>query len=430
MFNQIVYYHVGKSSCFALDHLAMLEMTMQAFIITAAFCLELVSASARNLTAHILVDHTYLLPRPFNNTFTLPFIDTNLSDPNFTQVINTAKTSPFISYDSEFNTILGSSSHLHLIANNSAPIAFEAGVWVPPLNQLWFTAFLDPTPGYLTILDLHTSQTFTPKLVGPGASALVNPNGGYYFDGLVYMTSFGNASTSPTIVSIDPETYETKEVVNSFFGVPVNGPDDVTLATSKTTAQPCMFFSDFYFAAEGLPGVWNAPQQLPNAVWVLSFADQSLRMVVSPLDVQTPNGLAVNRDGTLLYVSDGPDSAVFAQPYKASSGSAGIYVFDLGGEDGCTPLNKRLLGVARQGFANGIKVDDFGRVWTFEYEGVVVRRPNGKVLGVFNIYAILGRNSPDVAPGANFALVRDELYILGFREVWKVKLGQAVKSWY
>ncbi|KAJ4346393.1 uncharacterized protein N0V89_010322 [Didymosphaeria variabile] len=379
---------------------------------------------------YMLLENTYLLPRPFNNTFRHPFVDANLSDPDITRTIDAARSSPFISYDEEFDEILGFSPQVLLVANSSEVFAFEAGVWVPHLNQVWFTAFLNPTPGYITILDLNTSKTFRPSLIGSGAPVLVNPNGGYYFDGLVYITSFGNATTAPTIVSIDPYTYETKEVINSFYELPLNGPDDITFAMSRTTGQPCMFYSDFYFAAEGLPGVWDAPQQLPNAVWKFSMADKSLQMAVSPLDVQTPNGLAVNRENTLLYVSDGPDSAVFGQPYNASSGSAGLYVFDLGGEDGCTPQNKRILGIARQGFANGIKIDDYGRIWTFEYEGVVVRKPNGKVLGVLNIHNILGRDSPDVAPGANFALVSDELYILGFYKVWKVKLGQVVKSWY
>ncbi|CAK3755452.1 Hypothetical predicted protein [Lecanosticta acicola] len=383
-----------------------------------------------NLTAHIPLENTYLLPRPFNNTFAKPFIDTNASNAQTLQTFETARNATFISYSSEFDGILGAAPKVGLIANRSEPFAFEAGVWVPHLNQVWMTAFLDPPPGYISILDLNTSKVFQPTLSGPAASIPVNPNGGYYFDGLVYMTSFGNATTSPSIVSIDPRSYYTQEVINSFYGLPLNGPDDVTISVSSNAGKPCLFYSDFYFAAEGLEGSWNAPQQLPNAVWRYKFEDQSLQMAISPLDVQTPNGLAVNRENTILYVSDGPDSAVFGQAYNKTSGSAGLYVFDLAGEDGCTPQNKRMLGIARQGFANGIKIDDCGRIWTFEYEGIVVRSRTGKVLGVVNIYDLIGRESPDVAPGANFALVRDEVYILGFYTIWRVKLGQVVKSWY
>lgn len=402
---------------------------MKAHVLTASTLLQVLFVSSQ-LIAQVPVEYTYLLPRPFDNTFTKPFIDTNVSDPFVQKTINAARNATFISYSEEFDDIIGSSPGVQLVASSTKPFAFEAGIWVSPLNQVWFTAFLSPMPGYLSILDLNTSTVFQPNLTGPAADIPVNPNGGYYFEGLVYLTSFGNTTTSPTIVAIDPHTYQTTEIINSFYGLPINGPDDVTIARSRTTGDPCLFYSDFYFAAEGLPGSWSAPQQLPNAVWRFTSSDQSLQMAISPLDVQTPNGLAVNRNNTLLYVSDGPDSAVFGQSYNKSSGSPGLYVFDLAGEDGCTPVNKRLLGIARQGFANGIKIDDVGRIWSFEYEGVVVRTRSGKVLGLINIVELLGRNSPDVATGANFALVRDMVYILGFDKIFAVKLGSVVRTWY
>lgn len=272
---------------------------------------------------------------------------------------------------------------------------------------------------------------FRPNLTGPAADVPVNPNGGYFFDGLVYLTSFGDTTTSPTIVSIDPVTYETNEVVNSFYGLPLNGPDDVTFASSRVNDQPCMFYSDFFFGVEGLAGSWPGPQQLPNAVYRFLPHEKSLTMAISPLDVQTPNGLAVNKNNTVLYVSDGPDSAVFGLPYNRSSGSPGLYKFDLGGIDGCTPVNKRLVSIARQGFANGIKIDDYDRIWTAEYEGVVVRNSQGKVLGLFNAVDILeNANITDVATIANFALVKDQLIWLGFDRIYSIRLGQTVKTWY
>ncbi|KAK5082470.1 hypothetical protein LTR05_007617 [Lithohypha guttulata] len=286
-------------------------------------------------------------------------------------------------------------------------------------------------PGYLSILDLNNSRVFRPTLTGPAAHLLVNPNGGYYHSGLVYLSSFGDPKTSPTIVTIDPFTYGTIETVNSFYGLPLNGSNDIAVATSRTTAQPSLFYSDFYFAAEGLPGVWSAPQQLPNAVYRFQPTEQSLAMVISPLDVQTPNGLAVDKNNAVLYVTEGPDSAVFGQSYNKSSGSAGIYKFDLGGGDGCTPVNKRVVGLARQGFASGVKIDDHGRIWAAEYEGCVVMSSAGKVLGVFNAVHILeNSNITDVAPLANFALVRDRLVWLGFDKIYSIKLAQEVKTWF
>lgn len=384
-----------------------------------------------NLTAQVPGEYAYLLPRPFNSTFTEPFVDTTMPPGRVAETIAASRNASFISYDPDFDAIIGSNPTVSELASSDTSFAFEAGIWVPTTNQIWFTAFLNPVPGYLSILDLNTSSVFRPTLTGPAADIPVNPNGGYYFNGLVYLTSFGNTTTSPAIVSIDPYTFETKEIVNSFYGLPLNGPDDVTFARSRFTGEPCMFYSDFYFAAEGLEGTWAAPQQLPNAVYRLLLHEQSLNAAISPLDVQTPNGLAVDRNNTVLYVSDGPDSAVFGQPYNKSSSSPGLYKFDLGGEDGCTPINKRLVSIARQGFANGIKVDDYDRIWTAEYEGVVVRSSAGRVLGVFNVVDILeNANITDVATIANFALARDRLIWLGFDKIFSIQLAQNVKTWY
>ncbi len=98
-------------------------------------------------------------------------------------------------------------------------------------------------------------------------------------------------------------------------------------------------------------------------------------------------------------------------------------------------MNKRLFAFARQGFANGIKIDDQGRVWTAEYEGVVVRDgSSGKVLGLFNAQDIILNNKEnpvdvrDVAPIANFAIAGDQLVILAFDRIFGVQLAETVIS--
>lgn len=392
-----------------------------------------------NLTAQVLSEYTFLLPRPFNNTFTQPFVNTtNLpAASSANKTITTAQSSSFLSYDADFLTIIGERPVVRLLATSDSPrnsFAFEGGIWVPLLNQVWFTSFLNPTPGYLRILDLNSSTFFKPNLTG---AAVPNPNGGYYFHGMVYITTFGDTSTTPAIVAINPRTYHATEVVNSYFGLPLNGPDDITVAVSRSTDESCMFFTDFFFNEEGLiADTFQGPSQLPYFVWRYTSSDATLKPVIGPLEIQVPNGIAVDRTNSLLYVTDGPASSVFESPPNHTLPSfAGIYKFDLGGEDGCTPVNKRLFAFARQGFANGIKVDDRGRVWTAEYEGIVVRNgTSGKVLGVFNAQDIVINNSEnpvnvrDVAPIANFALAGDELVILAFNRIFGVKLAETVMS--
>ncbi|KAK3075558.1 hypothetical protein LTR53_000996 [Teratosphaeriaceae sp. CCFEE 6253] len=391
-----------------------------------------------NLTVQVPAQDTYLLPRPFNSTFNEPFVDTTFGNHTnaASRAISTARNASFIAYDDDFLRIIGSNPAVRLLAtssNENVSFAFEGGIWVSETNQVWFAAYLDPTPGYLSILDLNTSTVLCPNITPAGI--LPNPNGGYYFDGRVYMTTFGDLETTPAIVAVDPCTYRAEEVVDSYFGLPLNGPDDVTVAVSNTTGEQCLFFTDFFLNEEGLGvATYPGPSELPYFVWRYTAHDSNLRPVIGPLEIQDPNGVATNKDSSLLYVTDGPHATVFQTPTNHTLPSfAGIYQYDLGGADGCTPLNKRLFAFARQGFANGIKVDDAGRVWTAEYEGVVVRDGgSGKVLGVFNAVDIITANGEnpvnvrDVAPLANFALAGDELVILAFDRVFGVKLAETV----
>ena len=105
-------------------------------------------------------------------------------------------------------------------------------------------------------------------------------------------------------------------------------------------------------------------------------------------------------------------------------GSPAIYRYDISPEDGLLS-NKALFGITRQGVSDGIKVDDKGRVWTAEYEGVVVRNPTGKVIGVFNKEVFLGTSEPTVEM-TNFALAGDTLVVLAVDKVFTVKLAETV----
>lgn len=82
--------------------------------------------------------------------------------------------------------------------------------------------------------------------------------------------------------------------------------------------------------------------------------------------------------------------------------------------------------MARQWMADGIHVDDAGRVWTGESEGAVVRNSASKTIGVFNAQYFQADKTIDVLPIANFALAGDTLILLSTTRLWTVKLGQTV----
>jgi gluconolactonase len=53
---------------------------------------------------------------------------------------------------------------------------------------------------------------------------ITNPNGGYYFQGKVYIATYPNNQSYPGgIVSVDVKTLEVETITNSYFGLRYNG---------------------------------------------------------------------------------------------------------------------------------------------------------------------------------------------------------------
>ena len=92
-------------------------------------------------------------------------------------------------------------------------------------------------------------------------------------------------------------------------------------------------------------------------------------------------------------------------------------------------MNRKTFGLVRQGMADGVHVDDAGNVWTGEYEGVAVRNPKGKIIGVFNSqYFQADKDANAQPPIANFAIADDTLVFLSTTTLWTVKLGRTIVS--
>ena len=90
------------------------------------------------------------------------------------------------------------------------------------------------------------------------------------------------------------------------------------------------------------------------------------------------------------------------------------------------PVDRKLFGMVRQGIADGRHIDDAGRVWTGEWDGVVMRSPDGKIIGIFNSQFFQADKEADGLPVANFALAGDLLVFQSTTRLWTVKLGQTV----
>ncbi|KAK4935519.1 hypothetical protein LTR10_023430 [Elasticomyces elasticus] len=364
----------------------------------------------------------------FSGNVSQSFLQTTGTNSALAQCENTT----LISYDPEFGSLFASNASLNLIYTdpNGDTIADEMGIWLWDHHQVWMASASENNVSHVSILDL-TNDTVKPLPVPNGVEVL-NPNGGGYHNGKVYIAGDGNYTVPPCIYEVDPVTYQTEVVVNNYFGLRFGGPNDLTWASRE--GKSWLFFTD-----DPLSEVYNDGRkpQVPDATWRWDPLEQTVLPVIDRTDVLVPNGIRVNKNSTKLYVTDTPDPLVYGasvvqtssgQSIYASTSISAIYSFDL--DDSGFPSNRRLFGIAERGIADGLHVDDAGRVWTGEQDGIVVRSPSGKVLGMVNALAIQGAEVVDCgqSPLQNFALAGDLLVVLAFDKIYTVQLSSQIVS--
>lgn len=278
------------------------------------------------------------------------------------------------------------------------------------------------------MLNLNTSVVSTLKT--SGTERLRYSNGGYYFQGKVYFATYpSNTTYRGGIYSVDVQTLRVEPVVNSYFGLPFVGCDDVVWATKGNDTY--LYFTDFPYSSSA----WGdtAPvAQLPSGVWRWDPQNEVIQQVIPRNDIN-PNGIRVSPDQRTLYVTDSSPTYYAAEPNENTLGGAsswlGPYIYHYDLDEDMYPSKRRVFGLVRKGIADGIHVDDAGRVWTAEGEGIVIRSPkNGKVLGLVNGQYFLANNSMAAAPIANFALAGDQLIIAAQAKLYAVRLAKELVS--
>lgn len=276
-----------------------------------------------------------------------------------------------------------------------------------------------PSPGAITAYNTQTKEFRNISQAPYGA-------GGVYFKGSVYI---GGLTPGAGVVAIEPSTMSTTTIFNSYFGLPISLVDDLVWVTPPGGNASYLYFTSFFTALEPdapLPQL-DRPVSLPNGVWRWDPQEKVLLPVISRLDIPIPNGIRVSPDQKILYITDslstGAGGSGTGDRGYAPTAGPNIYAYDL--NDAALPVNRRLFGLARTGYPDGIHVDDAGRVWTAEGEGIVVRCATGKVLGVFNAsaFGIEARSGRQIA---NFALAGDTLFVGAFDSLYSVQLAQVV----
>ena len=271
-------------------------------------------------------EYTYLLPDGFRGNTNYTFVNgTHTSDGNINSILNAAKHAPFISYDQEFVDILGPNPEVQLIEEREKgdAFAYEMGVWVPERNEVWFTSSVQVGREYApTLYALNLDTNAINKI--NASKPIPTPNGGYYFEGKVFIATYpNNASYSGGVVSVDVNTLEVETVLNSYFGLHYNGVDD--LVWVKQGDDRYLFFTDLNFAYLGYDNL--PPLQVPANVYRWDPQNKIVLPVIGRTDIN-PNGVRVSPDMKTLYVSD--STATFAEAGLDSPGSGPADVFWLG----------------------------------------------------------------------------------------------------
>jgi gluconolactonase len=274
----------------------------------------------------------------------------------------------YIIYADEFHAVLGPAPAFAEIPNVSA---HEGPVYVRGEDALYFTS----VPQTTNVPAFGDRNVFIGRLdVAAGTVSTFRPTSnmanGMTLDreGRLVICEQGTLETPARISRLDLATGETENVIDNWFGLPFNSPNDVVVKSDGT-----IWFTDpNYGALQGFrPPSINGP-----FVYRYDPAEGLASVVVDSFN--KPNGLAFSPDESILYVNDSAAIQGPATPYNPHLPHH-IYAFDV--LDGSHLGPERLFAVVTPGIPDGLKLDSEGCVYSSSSTGVQVFDRRGRILG-------------------------------------------------
>lgn len=196
-------------------------------------------------------------------------------------------------------------------------------------------------------------------------------------------------------------------LVTHHAGRRLNAPNDVACRSDGS-----IWFTDpLYGISTDYEGGVQASEQ-PPALYRFDPASGEIRVMAS--DLAGPNGLAFSPDGSRLYVSETGDPA-HDEPAQF------IRVFDVA-PDGLALSGGEVFHEISPGYADGLKVDQEGNVWSSAADGVHCIDPEGALLGKI---LVPHRVSNLCFGGA----ARNRLFIGGSHNLYAVFLNRRGAAW-
>ncbi|HEY6136285.1 MAG TPA: SMP-30/gluconolactonase/LRE family protein [Thermoanaerobaculia bacterium] len=274
----------------------------------------------------------------------------------------------YIIYADEFHDVLGPNPQFGEIPGVPA---HEGPVYVRDEDAVYFTS----VPQTTNIPAFGDRNVFIGRLeVATGTVTTYRPTSnmanGMTLDreGRLVICEQGTLETPARIARHDFVSGETVGVVENWFGLPFNSPNDVVVKSDGT-----IWFTDpNYGALQGF-----RPPSI-NGAFVYRYDPASGLSSVVCDSFNKPNGLAFSPDESILYINDSAAIQGPATPYNPMLPHH-IYAFDV--LDGSHLGPQRMFAVVTPGIPDGLKCDSEGRVYSSSTTGVQVFDVRGRILG-------------------------------------------------
>lgn len=157
-------------------------------------------------------------------------------------------------------------------------------------------------------------------------------------------------------------------LVDRWQGSRLNSPNDVVVASDGS-----IWFTDPPYGI-----ISNREGRIADAeyggCYVFRFDERRVELTPMVTDMVHPNGLAFAPDERTLYVSD-------SAWVRDKSAPRHIRAYDIVRRSGgavCTPREDPIFAEIYEGWPDGIRVDEAGRVWSSSGDGVRVFAPDGE----------------------------------------------------
>lgn len=159
-------------------------------------------------------------------------------------------------------------------------------------------------------------------------------------------------------------------LASRFEGKRLNSPNDVIVKSDGT-----IWFTDPPYGIQTDYEGGKQKAELPASVYRLDPANGVLRVVADDFD--GPNGLCFSPDEKRLYIAE--SGLQFApEPVRH------IRVFDVT-SNGASLTNSRIFYKVQPGFADGLRCDEEGNIWSSAADGVHCIDPSGALLGKIKV---------------------------------------------